>query len=230
MSPVYDVILADPPWAYEVWNKDTGSGRSAESHYPTMSLDDICALPIASLAADNCALFMWAVWPSIFDAQKVIEAWGFKYKTLAFEWFKMNTSGKGWHVGMGYYTRANPEPCLLAVRGSMPVAVHDERNTLTTYTDQMFGLPMVEKVKEHSRKPEEQYRKIEALYPNMRYLELFARRQRPGWDVFGNQVKGSIRLPTKRAPDKWESAPSTGIVPPLSLSTSQSESTPPTRG
>lgn len=192
----YDVILADPPWAYAVWDKDTGSGRSAESHYPTMSLEDICKLPVKDYAADNCVLFLWAVYPSIFDAQNVIEAWGFKYKTLAFEWVKMNTSGKGWHIGMGYYTRANPEPCLLAVRGSMPVAVHDERNLLATYDDEMFGLPIVAKVREHSRKPAEQYGKIERLYPNMRYLEMFARRTRPGWDVFGNQVKNSIDLVT----------------------------------
>lgn len=191
----YDVILADPPWAYEVWDKDTGSGRSAESHYPTMSLEDICKLPVKDIAADNCALFVWAVYPSLFDVQKVIESWGFKYKTLAFEWVKLNTSGNGWHVGMGYYTRANPEPCLLAVRGNMPVAVHDERNTLITYDDEMFGLPLIAKVREHSRKPDEQYRKIDRLYPTYtRRLEMFARRSRPGWDVFGNEVKNSISL------------------------------------
>ena len=88
----YDVILADPPWSFKVWNKDTGNGRSAEAHYPTMSLDDICALPIRDLASPNCVLFMWSVWPSIFEAEKVITAWGFKYKTLGFEWWKLNKS------------------------------------------------------------------------------------------------------------------------------------------
>jgi N6-adenosine-specific RNA methylase IME4 len=190
----YDVILADPPWAYEVWDKDTGSGRSAESHYPTMSLEDICKLPVKDIAADNCALFLWSVYPSLFDSQRVMESWGFKYKTLGFEWIKLNTSGTGWHIGMGYYSRANPEPCLLAVRGNMPVAVHNERNLLTTYEDEMFGLPMIAKLREHSRKPDEQYKKIERLYPNMHYLEMFARRPRIGWDVFGNQVENSINL------------------------------------
>jgi N6-adenosine-specific RNA methylase IME4 len=199
----YDIILADPPWAYEVWDKDTGSGRSAESHYPTMTLDDICKLPVAEVADKNCVLFIWGVWPSIFDVKDVIESWGFKYKTLAFEWVKLNTSGVGWHVGMGYYTRANPEPCLLAVRGKAPVVVHDERNLLVTYEDEMFGLPLITKRREHSRKPDEQYGKIERLYPHTlnplnvlgsRRLEMFARRSRPGWDVFGNEVENSISL------------------------------------
>ncbi|MGB2788928.1 MAG: MT-A70 family methyltransferase [Dokdonella sp.] len=209
MSQVYDVILADPPWSFKVWNKDTGSGRSAEAHYSTMSLDDICALPIKQLAAKNCVLFMWAVYPSLFDAEKVIKAWGFEYKTLGFEWWKLNKKWsnaigdfseykmleKLFFFGMGYYTRTNPEPCLLSTRGSMPVAVHNERNFI------------IAPIREHSQKPDEQYEKIERLYPNARKLELFARRRRTGWDVFGNQVEGSIRLPTKYAPDAGESAP-----------------------
>ena len=149
------------------------------------------------IAADDCALFIWATWPNIQDVFKVVEAWGFTYRTLAWEWFKLNTSGIGWHVGMGYYTRANPEPCLLAVKGQMPVVAKDEKNSIVTYEDYGLGLPMISKVREHSRKPDEQYRKIESLYPGKRYLEMFARRHRPGWDVFGNQVEGSIVLPER---------------------------------
>lgn len=179
---MYDVILADPPWSFRVWNKDTGSGRSAESHYPTMSLDEICALPVQNVTAENCVLFLWAVWPSIFDAQKVIESWGFKYKTKAWTWVKSNKNNMGFHFGMGYYTRANDEPCLLAVKGNMPVARHD------------ISALIYSPVREHSQKPEDQYRKIETLYPNKRYLELFARSRRQGWDVFGNEVEGGIKL------------------------------------
>lgn len=191
---MYDVILADPPWSFKVWNRDTGNGRSAESHYPTMSLDDICGLPIEKLANKNCVLFMWAVWPSIFDAEKVINAWGFKYKALGFEWWKLNRLWKNsvlpmhfndykflerlFFFGMGYYTRTNSEPCLLATRGSMPVAAHNERNFI------------ISPVREHSRKPDEQYGKIERLYPNTKKLELFARHERPGWDSWGNEVEG----------------------------------------
>lgn len=192
----FDVILADVPWDFEVWNRDTGSWRSASAHYPTMTLDDICQLPVKSLAANNCALFFWAVWPRLFDAKTVIEAWGFDYTTLGVEWWKLN---KNWtkhylpmgllltdyHIlerlffmGMGYYGRANSEPCLLAIKGNMPVAVHDERNFI------------IAPVTEHSRKPDEQYRKIEVLYPGRRYLELFARRPRPGWTSLGNAIDG----------------------------------------
>jgi N6-adenosine-specific RNA methylase IME4 len=190
----YDVILADPPWSYRVWNRDTGSGRSAESHYTTMTLDDICSLPIKKLSSSNCVLFMWAVWPSIFDAEKVINSWGFKYKTLGFEWWKLN---KLWNkvpitdyrslenlffFGMGYYLRCNSEPCLLSTKGNMPVKVHNERNFI------------ISPIREHSRKPDEQYEKIERLYPNMKYLELFARHRRKGWDSFGNEIEGSIKI------------------------------------
>ncbi len=195
----YDVIMVDPPWSFKVWDKDTGSGRSAEAHYQTMSLEDICALPIKEVAAPNCALFLWSVWPSIFDAKIVLDAWGFKYRTLGFEWWKLN---KGWwrvwrdgwnsdldigvyrlleklfFFGMGYYTRTNSEPCLLATHGSMPVAVHNERNFI------------IAPVREHSQKPDEQYDKIEKLYPNKRYLELFARQTWPGWDSLGYEIDG----------------------------------------
>lgn len=174
----YSVILADPPWSYEVWNKDTGSGRSAESHYSTMSLGDICELPVQEIAADNCALFLWAVWPSIFDAKIVIDAWGFTYKTIAWEWVKLNKSSIGLFTGMGYYTRANTEPCLLAVKGRMAVCAHDVLSVIMS------------PVREHSRKPDEQYEKIARLYPEGDRVELFARRKRDGWDSWGNEIDG----------------------------------------
>lgn len=178
----YSVILADPPWPFRVWEKGTGSGRSAASHYPTMDLDQICALPIADLAADNCALFLWSVWPSIFDARRVIEAWGFTYRTLGWEWLKLNKSSKGIHFGMGYYTRASVEPCLLAVKGSMSVDVRNMRNVIMA------------PVSEHSSKPDEQYSRIQTLYPGETYLELFARQAQPGWDFWGNNVQGGIDI------------------------------------
>ena len=177
---MYDVILADPPWAFEVWDRDTGKGRSAESHYPTMSMDAIAALGIP--ASENAALFMWAVWPSLPDAFKILDAWGFGYKTVAWVWVKANESGMGHHMGMGYYTRANTEPCLLAVRGRMPVEAHD-----------VLAL-IYAPVREHSRKPDEQYNKIERLYPGRRYLELFARRKRPGWDAWGNEIESDVAM------------------------------------
>lgn len=179
----YDVILADPPWDFKVWDKDTGSGRSPSAHYNTMSLEDICALPVGDLANKNCALFLWSVFPRLFDAEKVMNAWGFKYKTLGFIWVKTTKSQMKFHTGMGYYSRANSEPCLLAVRGKMPVQAHDVLSLI------------VSPVRRHSQKPDEQYQKIERLYPQGNRLEMFARQSRCGWDAFGNEVKDSIILP-----------------------------------
>lgn len=176
----YSVILADPPWHYKVWNRDTGSGRSAESHYQTMTLDDICSLPVQELATPDCALFLWAVWPSIFDAREVIEAWGFDYRTIAWAWVKQNKSGFGLFTGMGYYTRANTEPCLLAVRGRMPVQAHDVLSVIMA------------PIRQHSQKPDGQYDKIDRLYPEGKRIELFARQAWPGWDTWGNQAPNSI--------------------------------------
>ena len=85
----YKVIYADPPWAYKVWSRK-GAGRSAESHYPTMSIDNLCALPVAELTAKDCALFLWATFPQLPEALRLIKAWGFQYKTVAFVWLKRN--------------------------------------------------------------------------------------------------------------------------------------------
>lgn len=102
----YSVIYADPPWRYKVYSKK-GLGRSAESHYPTMRLEDIKALPIGELAAKDCALFMWITFPCMQEAFQVLEAWGFQYKTTAFVWIKQNRVSDSLFWGMGYWTRAN---------------------------------------------------------------------------------------------------------------------------
>ena len=97
----YSVIYADPPWRYKVYSKK-GLGRSAESHYPTMRLEDIKALPIGELAAKDCALFMWITFPCMQEAFQVLEAWGFQYKTTAFVWIKQNRVSDSLFWGMGY--------------------------------------------------------------------------------------------------------------------------------
>lgn len=178
----YDVILADPPWKFEHWGKQDVRSRDAAVHYKVMELEDICKLPIASLAAENCALFLWTTWPHLLKSFEVINAWEFEYRTMAWVWVKAKRNGFGFHFGLGYYTRGNAEPCLLAVKGKMPVAVKNIQQLIYT------------PVREHSRKPDEQYEKIESLYPNKNYLELFARHRRLGWDAFGNEIKDSIVL------------------------------------
>ena len=182
----YDVILADPPWSFKSWNANTGpKGRTAAKHYPVMDHADIANFPINDLAKENCALFLWVVWPSLPECMAVGEQWGFTYRTIAWLWAKARRSGFGFHFGLGYYTRANTEPCLLFVKGRMPVAVKDVMALIYS------------PVREHSRKPDEQYGKIERLYPNMDCVELFARQKREGWHSWGNEVKSDLRLETK---------------------------------
>ena len=110
------VILADPPWHYKVYSKK-GAGRSAESHYPTMETSDIMALPVADIAAEDSALFLWVTFPCLQEGLEVLKAWGFEYKTVAFVWVKQNKKSSSLFWGMGYWTRSNVEMCLLGTRG-----------------------------------------------------------------------------------------------------------------
>ena len=112
----YSIIYADPPWAYRTYSKK-GQGRSAESHYPTMCIEDIKALPVGELAAKDCALFLWITFPCLCEALEVLAAWGFSYKTVAFVWVKQNRRNDDLFTGMGYWTRANAEICILATKG-----------------------------------------------------------------------------------------------------------------
>jgi N6-adenosine-specific RNA methylase IME4 len=174
----YAVIYADPPWSFQVYS-GKGKARSAERHYDTLSLDAIKALPVADLAADDCALLLWAVMPQLPEALKVIASWGFTYKTAGFVWVKENRSGDGLFTGMGYWTRANAEVCLLATKGSPARQAKD--------VHQIIRSP----VGEHSRKPDEAQVRIERLLPGP-YLELFGRRAVPGWTVWGNEIERSM--------------------------------------
>lgn len=139
----YGVIYADPPWRYKAWR---GHGM-VEKHYPTMVLEDIMALPVGELADKDCALFLWATLPMLKEALQVIKAWGFQYKTTAFVWIKLNRQGSGIFWGMGYWTRANAEICLLATRG------HPKRRAKNIHQ------VIISHVEEHSKKPEEARRR-----------------------------------------------------------------------
>lgn len=185
-----NVILADPAWEYTVWSKK-GKSRSAESHYQTTPLQHMAALPVAECAAENCVLFMWATFPTLPDAFALGAAWGFCYKTVAFVWAKTTrktgeqpkflpaADDKNWHMGMGYWTRANTEPCLLFTRGK-PKRINASVRQL-----------LVAPVREHSRKPDEQYARIEKLVKCETRLELFARERRDGWHSYGNALTGN---------------------------------------
>lgn len=170
----YGAICADPPWRFRTWS-ETRQKRSASRYYPLMNLGDIKALPVEGWAAPDCVLFLWCVDPMLDQALEVVEAWGFKYRTVGFYWAKLNTSGLGYHTGLGYWTRANPELCLLATRGKPRRRARDVQRLI------------VSPRREHSRKPDMVYRRIERLVGGP-YLEVFARGARPGWDVWGDEA------------------------------------------
>jgi len=180
----FGVICPDFPWEFEVYS-GKGKQRSAERHYDTWPLERIKAFArefIPRLAAKDCALLLWSVWPEHPGALEVIAACGFDYKTGGFVWVKTNPgakaitlAGEGLHWGGGYHTRANTEACLLATRGAP--------RRLSNDVHQIVIAP----VAEHSAKPDEVYRRIERLYPGP-YLELFARKPRAGWRTWGNEI------------------------------------------
>ena len=173
----YPIIYADPPWRYT----QKGLQGAAEHHYPTMSINELCALPVAELAAPDSALFMWATFPQLPEALRLIEAWGFTYKSVAFVWLKKNRKADSWFYGLGFWTRGNAEICLLATRG------HPKRQAANVH---QF---IISPIEAHSKKPDEARDKIVSLMGNLPRVELFARQTPPGWDVWGNEVEPTIR-------------------------------------
>lgn len=179
----YGAIVADPPWSFDIWDKDTGSMRSASAHYSTASWEELESLPVSDLAAQDCALFIWVCWPSLPAALRIISAWGFQYKTCAFDWCKADNTQPNFfieelpvQIGMGYWTRANSEPCLLGTRGKPKRLNADVRQAI------------VAPRREHSRKPDGIHERIERLVSGP-YCELFAHQKRNGWSVWGNETE-----------------------------------------
>ncbi len=177
----YGIIYADPCWQFRV-HSEKGKGRSAESHYPTMSIEEISALPVSDIASDNCVLFMWVTFPTMEESFKVIRAWGFEYKTVAFAWVKQNKKADSLFWGMGYWTRANVELCLLATKG------HPKR--VSSKVHQVI----MSHIEEHSKKPAETRDRIVELMGDLPRIELFARQKVPGWDAWGNEVESDVQL------------------------------------
>lgn len=169
----YGAIIADPPWRYENFSSK-GQKKGAAHHYPCMTTAEIAALPVAHLAAPDCALMMWGTWPMLPDARAAMAAWGFTYKAGG-PWAKQSRSGGGWAFGTGYIFRSASEFFLVGTIGAPRVRSHSVRNLI------------VAPVREHSRKPDAQYEMVEALYAGP-YCELFSRSHRPGWDSWGNEA------------------------------------------
>ena len=177
----FNILYADPPWKYER-NKVQGA---AENHYPTMSIEQLCALDVEKITDENCALFLWSTFPFLPEALRLIKAWGFTYKTTAFVWLKQNRKNKDWFFGLGFWTRGNVEICLLATKG--------KPQRKSAKVSQLIIAP----VDKHSKKPDIVREKIVELMGELPRIELFARQTTPGWEVFGNEVKSSITLSEK---------------------------------
>jgi site-specific DNA-methyltransferase (adenine-specific) len=170
-SKKYQVIYADPPWRYDFSKSDS---RQIENQYPTMSVEDICALNIPS--DENAVLYLWATAPKLLEALAVMKAWGFVYKTQAI-WNKKL-------LGMGYWFRGQHEILLVGTRGKVSPPSHSLR------VGSVFSIAR----NKHSKKPDEISKLIAAWFPHATKVELFARAQSEGWDVWGNEVDSDIQL------------------------------------
>ena len=170
----YRVLLVDPPWRFRLYS-EKGENKSPQNHYSCMTMDDIARLPVGALAhPEGCALMMWATAPMLPDAVRVMDAWGFTYKSAG-AWAKRSKTGAAWAFGTGYCFRSAAEFFLLGTRGRPAQMVRNVRNLI------------VAPVREHSRKPDDMHVMCEALWEGPR-AELFARETKPDWDVWGNQT------------------------------------------
>lgn len=191
---MFDLILADPPWRYDFASK---KNQRIENHYPTMALTDICALDVHSICNPQAILFLWATAPKLREGLKVMEAWGFEYKTFDV-WLKVPTDKHRDQLilddalrpagsqtkGLGYYWRNRHEPLLVGTRGGFSPP-HPSRRLRSGFSAE---------VREHSRKPEIARQRIEAMYPDAKRVELFARERHEGWAHWGNELPTTIRL------------------------------------
>ena len=202
----FGAILADPPWAFQTWwsgrsnklpspkKKFSYPSRATDPTYEVMREDELNALPVGDLAADDCVLFLWTCWPVLEWSLRTIKAWGFEYKTCGFCWVKAHAKQLEMfqddlepHMTLGYWTRSNSEVCLLATRGKPKRLIANVKQAI------------IEPRREHSRKPDEIHSRIERLVAGP-YLELFARQSRPGWTCWGNEV-GKFDRPDDSAAD-----------------------------
>ena len=170
----YDVIYADPPWAYN----ESGTGdRVISSKYPTMQIKEIKELPVEEISKENCLLFCWVTFPRLEEGIEVIRGWGFKYYSLGFNWIKENKKSDTLFWGMGYYTRQNPEICLIGLKGKIKPQDRGVHSVIKS------------KIEEHSKKPDETRKLIEKIVGEEKdKIELFARQRVEGWDCWGNEV------------------------------------------
>lgn len=172
----FGAILCDPPWAFKTWGgSNVTPHRTAKDHYSTETVRQLAQIPVADVAAKDCALFMWVISSHIPQAIELGQAWGFEFKTDCFTWLKTSHKTGKPRMSMGYWSRKYTEKCFLFTRGK-PKRVS-------------AGVPelIVSPRREHSRKPDLQYSRIQRLVEGP-YLEMFARQTYPGWSAWGNQT------------------------------------------
>jgi N6-adenosine-specific RNA methylase IME4 len=184
----FNVILADPAWRFEPYSRETGMDRAADNHYPTQETPEIMALPVGTLAASDCVLFLWATPAMLCEALRVMRFWGFEYKSN-YDWRKQK-------AGTGYWSRNRHEHLLIGTRGNIPAPAPG------TQWDSVIDAP----AGQHSEKPDAVYEMIEQYYPNVPKIELNARRARTGWAAWGNEA------PEANSP---EAASGGAAVPPI---------------
>ncbi|WP_064742218.1 MT-A70 family methyltransferase [Inquilinus limosus] len=195
----YGLVLADPPWLYEIYS-EKGQAKSAQAHYECMPTDEIAALNAGRLAGRDAICLMWATFPMLPDALRVMAAWGFDYKSGA-SWAKRSSRNRGWAFGSGYIFRSASELLLLGTTGAPEILSKSVRNLI------------VAPVRGHSRKPDQVYELAEALSRGP-YVELFGRQRRKGWAAWGNETdKFTFGDDTVSAPRK--PAPLTPVPAPL---------------
>ena len=173
----YQIIYADPPWWYpERKNTKTKFGKGADSHYPLMKNEEIWNLPVQDITEENAALFLWVTGPRLDVGIRTVTEWGFRYATIAFTWVKQNPKTPTLFSGPGHYTKSNVELVLIGIKGSMPVDRRDIKQVLIAPRSV------------HSKKPIEIRKRIELMYQERTYIEMFARVSSAGWDVWGNET------------------------------------------
>lgn len=171
----YQIIYADPPWSIQATSQ-VPSGRPTARPYMAMRQCDIFNLPVSEISDMNCVLFIWATAPLLPEAIYTIKAWGFEYKTVGFTWVKRNRKSDSWFWGMGWWTRSNPEYCLIGTKGNPKRLVKNILSIIDT------------PIEEHSKKPDIVREKIIELCGDLSRIELFARQKALGWDAWGNEV------------------------------------------
>jgi len=179
----YNIIYADPPWSYNSRaNHKTRFRGGACGHYDLMTMKEIKALPVPKLAAENCALLMWCTFPYLDKQIELFKYWGFVYKTVGFNWIKLNSKNGKPFFGVGYYAKSNGEVCLLGIKGKMkPVS------------NSVSSVILAER-RQHSRKPDEVRDRIVKLFGDVPRIEMFAREKKEGWDSWGNEVENNINM------------------------------------